>query len=372
MPAGNKTDNVGLKPERPFQILGITTEVTLGDLLANVVFLSTLAHQFDYARLHIKYRDVRPYSRDVMSLSPLIDLAEPLPGEWPKIVRRFKPDIEPRRYPDVGRLNGGRATYYDMVVTNQMARSMTIHTFPDPVPLALPDDQSPRLKEQLVTLGLRPDQWHATIHHRESSYKFRPHSGERDNTPEAFDELVDFIISLGGQVVRVGHTGMAPFKKREGFIDLARRPDSFMLQAAAVSLARFAILGPSGPVSLSMGFGTPATIVDSLDRGGVWGTVTDLLTQELTTSDGRILRNQSLVDAGLMDSFLLRDLMKRDSRYKIRKTSAAELKEVAFRLFERTKDCPAWRPALPLPVGPKPNSITWPPRPTYPMRWVGL
>src|SRR5262245_11496476 len=205
MPAGDKTDNVGLKPERPFQILGITTEVTLGDLLANVVFLSTLANQFDHARLHIKYRDVRPYSRDVISLSPLIDLAEPLPDEWPKIVRRLKPNIEPRRYPDVGRLNGGRAYYYDMVVTNQMARSMTIHTFPQPAPLVLPHDRSDRLKEQLVAVGLQPDQWFATVHYRESSYKFRQQSGERDSSPGAFSELVDFIISLGGQVVRLGH-----------------------------------------------------------------------------------------------------------------------------------------------------------------------
>lgn len=79
----------GSCPERPFQILGLLETHELGDLISNVVFLSTLANQFDYARLHVKFRDVRPYSREVMTLSPWIDLAEPLPGEWPKFVRAF-------------------------------------------------------------------------------------------------------------------------------------------------------------------------------------------------------------------------------------------------------------------------------------------
>ena len=54
MPAGDKQSDIGLTPERPFQILGTTTEVTLGDQLLNVIFLSTLANQVDYSRLHVK------------------------------------------------------------------------------------------------------------------------------------------------------------------------------------------------------------------------------------------------------------------------------------------------------------------------------
>ena len=372
MVKGDKQADIGLKPERPFQILGITTEVTLGDLLTNVVFLSTLANQFDYARLHVKFRDVRPYSRDVMSLSPWIDLAEPLPDEWPKIVRKFKPNVEPRRYPEVGRLNGGGAYYYDMVVTNQMARATTLHALPNPVPLRLPPLREKELRDRLVALGLRPSSWFAVIHYRESTYKFRLRSGERDSSPEAFDALVDHIIAMGGQAVRLGHPGLTSFRPRAGFVDLSREPDSFMLQAAAVSCCRFMIMGPSGPTSLAMGFGVPSAFVDAVDNGCVWGDQVNMLTHTVVTPSGEELRNESLRQAGLLDTHRLRDALQADPRYKIRKANADELRQIAELLFEKSRDCKTWRPPAPAPDGPKPNRITWPLRPTYPMNWIDI
>lgn len=372
MTKGDKQADIGLRPERPFQILGITTETTLGDLLTNVVFLSTLANQFDFARLHVKYRDVRPYARDVMSLSPWIDVAEPLTDEWPNLVRRFKPNIEPRRYPEIGRLNGGRAIYYDMVVTNQMARATTLHALPNPVPLRLPADRVGSLREKLVALGLRPDRWFAVIHYRESNYRYRLHSGERDSEPLAFDGLIDHILALGGQVVRLGHRGMTPFQPRADFIDLAMVADSFMLQAAAVSHCRFMIMGPSGPTSLAMGFDVPSAFVDAVDNGCVWGDTVHMLSHEVTTPDGKVLRNEALRQAELLDSYRLKDVLATRQGHRVRKASADELKAVARFLFDKTRDCTTWRPPAPVPAVPKPNRIDWPLRPSYPMNWLDI
>jgi len=166
---------------------------------------------------------------------------------------------------------------------------------------------------------------------------------------------------------------MAPFAPREGFVDLSLRSNSFMLQAAAVSHARFMISGPSGPMTLPMAFAIPYTLVDATDAGGVWGLAyTDVLTHEVTTPEGKVLRNSTLREAGLLSSFRLTDVMRSDPRYTMRKANASELRIVAQRLFDRTAGINGWRPPPELPKTPKPNSINWPLRPEYPMDWLKL
>jgi len=370
---GDKQAGIGLRPERPFQILGLTTSLTVGDLIANVFFFSCLANQFEHSRLHVKYRNARSYCRDVMSLSPLIDKAEPIAGEWPEWLYKLRPRLKPRRHAEIGPLDGGRAYYYDMIVTNTMARDTTIYALPNPVVFRLPDDRAESLRRELVACGLKPDRWFATFHYRDKSYEFGQRYAERNGDPEAFDSLVDDIIALGGQAVRIGHPGMTPFAPRDGFVDLSLRPNSFMLQAAAVSYARFMISGPSGPMTLPMAFAIPYTLVDATDAGGVWGLAyTDVLTHEVTTPEGKVLRNSTLREAGLLSSFRLTDVMKADPRYTMRKANASELRTVARRLFDRTDGIDEWRPPPELPKIPKPNSINWPLRPEYPMGWLKL
>ncbi len=211
--------NPGTRAERPFQILGLLETHELGDLISNVVFLSTLANQFNHVRLHVKFRDVRPYSREVMELSPWIDLAEPLPGEWPRLVRMLFPPtklLKPWRPMQVGSQKGGNAYLYDVIVTSLMAREDAVHGLPNPVPLRLPEAKVQDLRAALIAEGLRPDGWFAVFHYREGGYKYRP-VADRDSDPAAFDGLADSIIALGGQAVRLGHPGMTSFKPREGF-----------------------------------------------------------------------------------------------------------------------------------------------------------
>lgn len=378
LPHHVRLTDVGLRPERPFQILGLLEDFTLGDLICNVVFLSTLANQFDHVRLHVKFRDMRPYCREIMSLSPWIDLAEPFPEMWHGLMRKLFPHVKPsklRSQMAVGSQKGKSNVLYDMVVTSMMASNDAVHALPNTVPLRLPQAQLGDLRSRLIARGLKPDRWFAVFHNRETNYTYRlgVGGGDRNGEATAFDSLVDHIIALGGQAVRLGHPGMMPFRPRDGFVDLSTEANSFLLHAAAVSHARFMIGGPSGPIALAWAFAVPNTLVDAVDTGGIWGLEhSDVLTHEVTSPKGEILRNASLLEAGLLDSELLAARMDAEVGYRIRKATADELRIVATRLHERTKDCPAWRPPAKIPEGSKPNQVIWPLKLTYPMPWLDL
>jgi putative glycosyltransferase (TIGR04372 family) len=369
-----KLPNPGTQAERPFQILGLIETHELGDLVSNVVFLSTLANQFDHARLHVKFRDVRPYSKDVISLSPWIDLAEPLPGEWPRLVRMLFPPtrlLKPWRPMPVASQKGKNAYLYDVIVTSLMAREDAVHGLPNPVPLRLPQSRVADLSAALRAEGIDPDRWFAVFHYREAGYKYRP-VADRDSDPASFDGLVDSIIALGGQAVRLGHPGMTSFRPRAGFIDLSQKAD-FLLHAAAVSHSRFMIAGPSGPMILAPAFAIPHSFVDVIDTRGYWDVKNgDILTHMVMTPRGDALRNESLLASGLLDDEVLTARVASDKSYRVRKATVDELATVAQRLYDRTADCAAWRPPAKIPGGPKPNQVVWPPRLTYPTRWLDL
>jgi putative glycosyltransferase (TIGR04372 family) len=351
--------------------LGLLESHEFGDLLCNVIFLSTLANQFDDASVHVKFRDIRPYSRPIMSLSPWINSVEPLNREWPKLLRDYFPHINPRR--NCAELGSQEMENprYDMVITSFMARDEAIHALPNPVSLQIPLARGDEFVARLASKGLNSDRWFAVVHHRESTYQYRPGGTDRDSDANAFDTLIDHIIALGGQAVRLGHPGMTPFKHRDDFVDLSAEPDGFLLQTAAVSHARFAIVGPSGAMAMTTGFLIPTTLVDAVDTVGMWGP-SDVLTHVVKTPDGQTLRNKSLLDAGLLHGDALAKLRTKHPGYDVRKANAEELKAVATKLFERTTNCPGWRPPAPLPSSSKPNSVSWPLKLTHDMPWVNL
>jgi hypothetical protein len=355
--------DVGLHPGRPFQILGLLEAQDYGDLLANVVFLSSMACQFEHVRLHVKYRDTRPWSRAVTSLSPWIDLAEPFPGEWPKFLRwlwrRDKPR-KPLRRMKIGTQKGKHVYLYDMIVTSPMAARDLVHALPQTVPLRLAEAQADECRARLIAKGLKPDRWFATFHHNAGS-----------SDPSAFDGLIDCVIALGGQAVRLGHQGLSEYRPRNGLVDLARA--DLPLQAAAVCHSRFMIAVPTDLMVLALAFNVPLSVVDAMATGGVWNLDrTNVLTREVTTPQGERLRNASLLAAGLLDSENLAAQMKAQPGYRVRTATATELAEVAQRLYGRTADCPTWRAPAEIPAGPKPNQIVWPVEPSHPTPWLDL
>ncbi len=361
MIAGNDLyRDIGHDRKRPFVIFATSLQTPLGDLISRIVFFCTVKDQFDHAQLHVCYRNARPYSRDVISLAPNIDKAEIIKGELPawllgrKGVERFwRPLFFDFRM-------GGNHPFYDLVVSDWMADSRNVHALPNPIPLRIPPDREPALKQRMIELGLEENHWFAVIHYRESNYEWRPNiSDERNSDPEAFRLVADHIIDdLGGQVVRLGHPGMHPFPERPGLVDLSAEPDGFMLQAYASSRARFLLVGPTGPSALGFGFHVPTAIVDATDAQGGWGDMEQvILTKTVVTEEHGPLRNRDLLDADLLSRRRLRELDAHD----LKACTAEELAAVADHLFAHSKEATGWRGPKALRTDPRPNTLAWPP-----------
>lgn len=364
--------DIGRVPERPFTILAHTLETTLGDLLSAVVFFATVKNQFEHARLHVCFRDVRPYSREIMSLAPDIDRSEAIKGELPSWIRSLLGRDKFWRPLAIDARKGRKRQFYDFLINDWMADVRNLHGLPGIVPLRIPREHKARLEHRLIERGLDQSRWFAVVHHRASNYRWRASDYRwrankgalRDSDPDAFGELVEFIIDdLGGQVVRLGHPEMGALPERPGLVDLAPLENSFMLQACAVSRARFMVAGPSGPTALGWGFQIPIGIVDATDAQGGWGDMERvILTHEVQTPDGRRLRNRALLEAGLLSRAPLSRLLKANEGYVVRKCSGAEVARVAAHLHACTDGVSGWRAPRAAAKRVAPNALTWPPQ----------
>jgi putative glycosyltransferase (TIGR04372 family) len=203
------------------------------------------------------------------------------------------------------------------------------------------------------------------MHYRTGSYGPKLNKSPiRNSDPENYRQLANYIIDeLGGQVVQLGHPEMQAFPPRPGFVDLSRLANAFMLQAYAVCHSRFLIAGPSGPIGMGWGFQVPVVCVDATDGQSGWGDAERvLLTHEVTTPDGKRLRNRALYEAGLLDYVVFKKKIREGMNYQIRKNSVEELASAARFMFERTTDVKGWRPARQSSAAQRPNHFIWPPQ----------
>lgn len=358
---------IGQRPERPFTILALTLETTLGDLVSKLVYYATVKAQFAHARLHVVFRDVRPYSRHIVSLAPAVDRVEAVKGELPGWLRSYFKRDRFWRPLLMDFRKGRKRQFYDMIIPDWMADARSVHALPNVVPLRVPPEKSSELERKLISAGIDRNRWLAVIHWRESSYQWRLNiGGLRDGDPEAFQQLTDHIIDeLGGQVVLLGHPEMRSLTSRPGFVNLNSIANSFMLQAFAVSRARFMIAGPSGVAPLGWAFQIPTGLVDATDAQCGWGNMESfMLTQELITPNRGRLRNEELYEAGLLSQGTLRDLTESAAGYSVKKCTGKELSAVADRLFACSEDTTGWRSPVQASGSAPPNSIVWPPQTT--------
>ncbi|MEM8690128.1 MAG: TIGR04372 family glycosyltransferase [Pseudomonadota bacterium] len=358
--------DVGLKHGRPFIISAVLTETSLGDLICCMTYLATLKAQFDNAKLFVRYRNIRPYSTEVMSLIPSIDKAVGVRWHIPFWARLGIADT--RLWWPWTRIIDSKTqlhrSFCDFLATDWMLNSRSLHAIPNPAPLVFPEELKPGARQQLQQLGLDPDRWFMTLHYRTSTYLDKRSGQLRNGDPEANQKLVDYVIDeLGGQVVQLGHPEIPPFPARPGFVDLSRIKNAFMIQAFAVANSRFLVAGPSGPVALGWGFQVPTGSVDASDPRSSWGLDEHItLTHEVTTPDGEVLQNKALQDAGLLEYPALRDKVRAGEQYTVRKNSFEELAAVAKHLHAITEDVVGWRAPAEPSQEPRPNSLTWPPQ----------
>ena len=358
--------DVGLSAARPFVIKASLRETSLGDFLTKLIFLATIKNQFDHAEIELRYRNVRPYSSEVVSIVPGIDRAVPIRWHIPVWARLGFPDT--RLWHHLARSidgnKGSWGSFCDFYPTDWMVNPRALHALPNPVRLKIPAQHEERLAKELERLGADPSRWLAVVHYRASTYLSKRSGQLRNGDPAAQLELISHIIEkLGGQVALLGHPQLEAFPERADFIDLSRIKDCFMLQAFACSKARFLIAGPSGPINLGWGFQIPTGLVDASDGVGGWGPGEQvILTHEVTTPDGQQLQNRALFESGLLDYPVLRDKIRAGERYEVRKNSAAELIAVANHLYDASSDTLGWRTLPDAPPGQKPNHVVWPPQ----------
>ncbi len=358
--------DVGQRADRPFMVLATFSETSLGDLISKISFVTSLKDQFEHARLIVRFNDFRPYSSGVVSLSPNIDHAEALHGEAPNWMGRFLRDTRLWR-PLSGSIkhsNRRHEAFYDLVVVDSMANARTVHAFEPTTPLRVLTNLHEPLTRQLTSLGLDPNQCFAVIHCRDGTYSLKSRAPIRNGNPESYRQAIDHIIDqLNCQVVTIGHPGMTLFPSRAGLVDLSQIKGSFMLQAFAVSRARFMIGGASGPIALGWAFDVPTGTVDCAEVHAGWGSGERIfLTHMLETPDGRKLQNNSLAESGLLDVRALAKTMRENSNYRMFKNSGDDISAVATHLFERSTDVSGWRPDPAPRTGARPNALSWPPR----------
>lgn len=316
----------------------------LGDFAEQVVTAAAVKENLEGYRLAVFYTQDRPYKSQIVSLCPSIDIALPGPTGMQFPINVF--DVYAGRAAfDNPKLEAFGLNASSIILAGNGLPGMCLPGFAHVPRLRFPEPERQAKDAELRALGLDPDRWFACVYWREPGYRDRPPHPLRDILdPAPYMAMIDHIVDdLGGQVIRLGHPTDTRLRDHPDIIDLAKREDSLMTQVAAIARARFFVSSPSGPLTFGPAFGTPTAVTDNIDISGVWNPHDLLLTQAITTPDGRTLRGRAAFDADLLRAGLARQLVESESGYHYAKNSADELIAVADRLHATSEDTQAWR-----------------------------
>ena len=142
--------------------------------------------------------------------------------------------------------------------------------------LELLPDYETLAKAKLLQYGLAENDWFVTVHVRSTGSKF----DVREQSILDYLPAIEYILSLGGKVIRIGDPGMPMIDKRPGFIDLSRDIASQSpLHLYALAKAKFFVGTNSGPKMYPPLYGVPSLITNltsigleafSLNRGTIY------------------------------------------------------------------------------------------------------
>jgi len=99
--------------------------------------------------------------------------------------------------------------------------------FSNYLPVSLPDKKNKKAEEIIKKIGLTKSDWFVCLHARESGYYskngYKEGHGKniRNVDPLTYMKAVDYILSKGGWVVRMGDNTMTPLPVRDKLIDYA-------------------------------------------------------------------------------------------------------------------------------------------------------
>jgi putative glycosyltransferase (TIGR04372 family) len=347
---------------QPFRIMALLMDRALGDFALHLLGAISVKDQFDDATLAVYCHDDRPYKKALLACAPQIDTLIQYPERKSMPVDYFDAASGNPIFNKDPRWNEKGLAVPSMVLTQSMLTTETMARLPRVDHLRFPEDRKPEFADRLKVLGIDADRPHCCIHFREPNYELRTANEWRDSTDTTpYETLRDHLIDeLGFQVVRIGHPTHTEFHPREGYVDLKDEPDDFFQHAFAISQARFNVMGPSGPGSVSMAFGVPSGLSDSSEfQGGVnFGDA--VLHRTLWDASGRKVPISERLEKGWIGQGAIRDLVARG--HIVRPNTADELCRLANHMASVTDTGKSGYSVSYNAV--RPNEISWPPKNT--------
>jgi putative glycosyltransferase (TIGR04372 family) len=363
----------GSSADNPLRIMALLNSRAVGDTIFYQVFAGSVKRLFDHANLFVFMRKDRNYKIDLMKMNPEFDLGvlfdesqesvsidnfqithdiTAINSEMPEYITNYKPW---KKY-DLGR--------QQLILSPSGMPEEMLSAFDDPATLRIPRDQNERLAKELRDHGVDDKSWFCVLNYREPGYQHRPSRPIKDQIPEYYQKLTEFIIDeLGGQVVRVGHPSMTPFPSKKGFVDLAMLNDRFMLHAFAVTRARFLVASLSGIGHLGSAVGTPTLMTNCVSHpcsAGVWRDQDMALYLTMYTATGKLLSTAEQHDLGV---FASQDIVRlaKDEGYQFIRNTPEEMAEAVKLMMDSTQDCQTWRePKSPEQTRRRPNRYEFP------------
>ena len=354
-------DNFGPDSKLVFAFLGSRN---IGDFAEQLLTAAAVKEHLEGYRLAVFYNQDRPYKQDIISLCPDVNIVLAGPSGMQFPINIFDIYAGGVRFDDPA-TQAHELHKSTVILAGNSLPSMCLPGFSKVPRLKVPETERQRHETILKEHGLDPNRWFACLYWREPGYESRPPHPLRDIVdPGPYMAAIDHIVdNLGGQVVRLGHPTTTTLRTHRDILDIAKMDDSLMTQIVAISSARFFISSPSGPLTFGSGFGTPTAVTDNIDISGVWNDHDLLLTQKITTSDGRTLQSRSAFDASLLKTGATARVNDPVSNYRYTKNTSENLIQVADELHHRTRDCPSWRQTEPQRISARGDTIQFPLRP---------
>ena len=322
-----------------FTILGILGLRAVGDFILAIMACVYAKKKIRNSALLIYAHDDRPYKNDILKLCPHIDdnvmvKGLGIPIAWFDTFTG-NPNAAPKEFVEAG------FPHANLVLTPAMIADLFDHSRIEYFrSLSIPEDLDGELRQRLLAAGTSPDRWIVCLHARQGDYEFRKFPEPvRSVDPAPYFQLADYIIDeLGGQVVRLGDPSMTPAPARPHLIDLSRGND-FLLQAYAISRARFAITTDSGMQHVANGLGVPfattnmAMLDYKLDGFSFppWHDQHVVLTKKVLATDA-VPDNSS--ELGVRTDF--NDCVIFDN-------GLQELRSITDHMIAKSRDCEGWR-----------------------------
>jgi putative glycosyltransferase (TIGR04372 family) len=145
--------------------------------------------------------------------------------------------------------------------------------------------------EALRSWGMNKADWFVCLHMRDANFYAEHQSAGQTHRNSDFDpyrQAIEYIISLGGWVIRMGSASARPLPQMRGLIDYARSPfKCAILDLHLLYSSRFFIGTTSGLGNIANSFGVPMALVNCITVDGqLWHNRVRFVLKQVLRRDG--------------------------------------------------------------------------------------